>query len=48
MWLFAYGPGDATAIPIPCHLLPRLNPDCFTFLVSAYPNCAEKEAIERV
>ena len=25
--LFAYGPADATAIPKPQHLLPRLNPD---------------------
>ena len=25
--LFAYGPADASAFPIPCHLLPHLNPD---------------------
>jgi len=32
VWLFvwsAYGPADATAIPKPHHLLPRLNPDWF-------------------
>ena len=27
--MFAYGPADATAIPKPRHLLPRLNPDWF-------------------
>ena len=27
--LFAYGATDATAIPIPCHLLPHLKPDWF-------------------
>ena len=27
--LFAYGPADATAIPKPHHLLPRLNPHWF-------------------
>ena len=27
--LFAYGPADATAIPKPHRLLPRLNPDWF-------------------
>jgi len=29
-------------------LLPHLNPDCFTFLVPAYPGCPGKEALERV
>ena len=35
--LFVYGPADATAIPKPHHLLPRLNPDCsymFCFYIS--------------
>ena len=46
--LFAYCLADATAIPKPHHLLPRLNPDCLTFLVMAYPGCPRKKAIWRV
>ena len=46
--LFTYGPADATAIPKPHYLLPRLNPDCFTFLVPAYPSCPRKEAVKQV
>jgi len=34
--------------PKPRHLLPHLNPDFFTFLVSAYPGCPGKEAIKQV
>ena len=29
LWLFAYGPADATAIPKPHHLVSHLNPDWF-------------------
>ena len=46
--LFAYCPADATAVPKPHHLLPRLNPDYLTFLVMAYPGCPGKKAIWRV
>ena len=41
---FSYGPADASAIPKPRHLWPRLNPDwfCFSFL------CPGKEEVKRV
>ena len=36
-------------MPLPSqHLLPRLNPDRFTFLVPAYPGVLEKESVKRV
>ena len=44
--LFAYGLADATAIPKPHHLLPHLNPDCFSvfaFLIPAYSGCPGKK-----
>jgi len=44
--LFAYGPADT--ILNPRHLLPNLNPDCFTFLVPAYPASPGKEAVKLV
>jgi len=39
---FSYGPADASAIPKPHHLLPRLNPDWFYF-----SGCPRKEAVKR-
>ena len=45
---FAYGPANATAIPKPRHLMPHLNSDWFTFLVSAYAGSPGKEAVKRV
>ena len=35
-------------IPKPHHLLPRLSPDWFAFLVPARPGCPGKEAVKRV
>ena len=46
--LFEYGPADATAIPKPHHLVPHFNPNWFTFLVPAYPDCPGKWAVKRV
>jgi len=46
--LFAYGPADATASKKPtisCLILVQTG---FTFLVPAYPDCPEKEAVKRV
>jgi len=42
--VFSYGPADASAIPKPHHLLPRLNPDWFYFSFL----CPGKEAVKRV
>jgi len=45
--LFAYGLADATVIPKPHHLLPHLNPDCFSvfaFLIPAYSGCPGKRS----
>ena len=46
--LFAYSPADATAIPKPHHLLPHINRDWFTLLLSAHPDCPGKETVKRV
>ena len=35
--LFAYGPADATATPIPRHLLRHLNPDWFYLSGTSLP-----------
>ena len=47
--LFACGPADASAIPIPRYFLPDLNPDLFTSLVLAYQGCPGKRPLnERI
>jgi len=43
--LFAYGPADATAIPIPHHLLPYLNPDWFYLSGTGLPRLSWKRGI---
>ena len=43
-----HGPADATAIPKPRHLLPRLNQTGFTFPVPAYRGCHGKVAVKWV
>jgi len=40
--LFAYGPADATAIPRPHHLLPRLNADWFYLSGTGLPRLSWK------
>ena len=42
---FAYGPADATATH---HLLLQYDPEWFTFLVTAYPGCPVKQAVQRM
>jgi len=44
--LSAYGPADATAIPIPHHLLPHLNPDWFYLSGTGLPGCPGKEVVK--
>ena len=41
--LFAYGPADATAVPKPSRLLPRLNPDWFYLSGTGLPMLAWKK-----
>jgi len=43
--LFAYGPADATAIPIPHHLLSYLNPDWFYLSGTGLPRLSWKRGI---
>ena len=43
--MFAYGPVDATAIPIPHHLLPYLNPDWFYLSGTGLPRLSWKRGI---
>jgi len=46
--LFAYGPADATAVPKPSRLLPRLNPDWFYLSGTGLPMSANGCSSRRV
>jgi len=46
--LFANGPANTIAIPLPHHLLPYLNPDWFYLSVTGLPRLFGKEAVKWV